>query len=194
MKVDSSFKKKHLKRSRNFYKLTKDVIKNMERDQKFEVIKKLFDLTSNAQIDVKKNQVSFTDYFNVIEEINIRASDIFNENKIHKKDSMEYIKNLLKIDIYSKITEIKIQKAFKKFLNSKGEEPKKTWCETCEDDYESCGHKRKEIKFLDVVRFFQFSKQYCNHDHYFIVSDFIQNKWVSRKLEEFDILQNIMTE
>ncbi|CAG8822616.1 6246_t:CDS:1, partial [Racocetra fulgida] len=108
-------------------------------------------------------------------------------------DSMKYIKKLLKNDFYSKITEIEIQKAFKEFLNSKGEEPKQTWCEMCEDDYEFCDHKRKEINFLDVVRFFQFSKKYCDHDHYFIVSDFIQNKWVSRKLDEYHVLQNIMT-
>ncbi|CAG8774858.1 32360_t:CDS:1, partial [Racocetra persica] len=89
---------------------------------------------------------------------------------------------------------IEIQKAFKEFLNSKGEEPKQAWCETCEDDYKFCDHKHKEINFLDVVRFFQFSKKYCDYDHYFIVSDFIQNKWVSRKLDEYHVLQNIMTE
>ncbi|CAG8786788.1 2808_t:CDS:1, partial [Cetraspora pellucida] len=65
-------------------------------------------------------------------------SDIFNRNKIHKENSMKYIKNLLKNDFYSKITEIEIQKAFKKFLNSKREEPKQTWCETCKDDYKFC--------------------------------------------------------
>ncbi|CAG8671894.1 6136_t:CDS:1, partial [Racocetra fulgida] len=73
MKSDSPLKKLYLKRSRNFYKLTKDDIKNMGRDEKFKIIKKLFDLTSDAQITVEKNQVPFTDYLNVIEEIKIRA-------------------------------------------------------------------------------------------------------------------------
>ncbi|CAG8730072.1 4691_t:CDS:1, partial [Racocetra fulgida] len=132
MKSDSS-----LKRSRNFYELKKDKIKNMERNQKFKVIKKLLDLTSDEQIGVERNQIPFTDFLDVIEEIKIRASDIFNGNKIHKKDSMKYIKNLLKNNFYSKLTEVEIQQAFKKFLNSKGEEPKQTWCKTCEDDYES---------------------------------------------------------
>ncbi|CAG8830287.1 1440_t:CDS:1, partial [Racocetra persica] len=145
---------------------------------------------------VKRNQVPFTDYLNVIEEVKFRASNIFNGNKIHKKDSMKYIKNLLKNDFYYKITEVEIQKTFKEFLNSKGEEPNQILCETCENDnYESCSHKHKEINFLEVVGFFQFSKKYCDrdHDHYFIVSNFIQNKWVSRILEEYHILQNIMT-
>ncbi|CAG8479972.1 2456_t:CDS:1 [Racocetra persica] len=165
----------------------------MERDQKFKVIKKLFDLTSDAQIAVESYQILFIDYLKVIEEIKIRASDIFNENKIHKEDSIKYIKNLLNNDFYSKITEIEIQKAFKKFLNFKEEKPKQTWCEICEDDnYESCSHKCKEINFLEVVGFFQFSKKYCDHDHYFIVSDFIQNKWVLRILEGHQILPCIM--
>lgn len=197
MKLDSRLKKQHLKSSRNFYKLTKDDIKNMRRYRKFKVIKKLFNLTSDAQLAVEKNQIPFTDFLNVIEEIKIRASDIFNGNKIHKEDSMKYIKNLLKNDFYPKITEIEIQKAFKEFLNSKGEEPNQILCETCEDDdYESCSHKHNEINFLEVVGFFQFSKKYCDCDYdlYFIVSDFIQNKWVSRILEEYHILQNITTE
>jgi hypothetical protein len=38
------------------------------------------------------------------------------------------------------------------------------------DDYESCSYKSKEINLLGVVRFFQFSKKYCDHDHNFMIS------------------------